>query len=61
MAQFLKAYPEAHEVQVANARLLASEKRYEPALVAFEQVVKQAHYLLHQHFQEKEKAGLHQI
>lgn len=42
MAQFLKAYPEAHEVQVANARLLASEKRYEPALVAFEQVVKQA-------------------
>ncbi len=42
MAQFLKEHPEAHEVQVANARLLASEKRYEPALAAFEQVVKQA-------------------
>lgn len=42
MAGFLKEHPDAQEVQVAYARLLAGEKRYEPALEAFEQVLKQS-------------------
>ncbi len=42
MAGFLEKYPDAQEVQVAYARLLAGEKRYGPALEAFERVLKQS-------------------
>ncbi len=40
MAGFLKEHPDAQEVQIAYARLLAGEKRYESALTAFELVLK---------------------
>ncbi|MGN0917953.1 MAG: tetratricopeptide repeat protein, partial [Oxalobacter sp.] len=42
MTDFLKDHPDAQEVQVAYARLLAGEKRYEPALEAFERVLEQS-------------------
>ena len=42
MAGFLKEHPDAQEVQIAYARLLAGEKRYESALTAFEQALKYA-------------------
>lgn len=52
MAGFLKEHPDAQEVQIAYARLLAGEKRYEPALVAFEQVLKHS---------PKDKMALHSL
>ena len=52
MADFLKGHPDAQEVQIAYARLLAGEKRYEPALTAFEQVLKHS---------PKDKMALHSL
>ncbi len=40
MVDFLKAHPDAHDVQVAYVRLLTEEKRYESVLATFKQVLK---------------------